>query len=165
MDDTDSKEKRRGPRGLRAVGETVPQITRRLFGRRGFADSGLIDDWNDVAGRAIAEVCRPEKLSFPRRAQRLDGTLTLRVAPGHATVVQHLEPQLIERVNAYLGYRAVAAIRLQQGPIAAGVQSAGAAPRADVAVPSRAATTGDDPLDTALTRLEQAVQNQRREGA
>jgi hypothetical protein len=45
----------------------------------------------------------------------MDGTLTLKVQSSQATRLQHLEPQLIERINGYFGYRAIARLRLLHG--------------------------------------------------
>ena len=39
------------------------------------------------------------------------------VAPGFALQIQHLEPVLVERINTFYGYRAVARLRLIQGPL------------------------------------------------
>jgi hypothetical protein len=44
--------------------------------------------------------------------------LRLRIARGGlATELQHLEPVLIERINGYFGYRAVARLRFVHGPL------------------------------------------------
>jgi hypothetical protein len=45
--------------------------------------------------------------------------LHLRVAPGFATEVQHLEPLIVERINSYYGFRAVGRLKLTQGPLPA----------------------------------------------
>ena len=45
------------------------------------------------------------------------GAQTLAQASGYALVIVHCEPQLIERVNAYLGYGAVARLKLTQGAL------------------------------------------------
>jgi hypothetical protein len=103
-------------RGLRALGATMPGLTRRALGRRGFAEGGLALDWAAIAGPQIAEIALPLKLAYAR-GERRDGTLHVKVASGFAPMLAHCEPQLIERVNAYLGHAAVARIRLVQGPM------------------------------------------------
>lgn len=40
----------------------------------------------------------------------------MRVAPGLAPEVQHRSPVIIERINGFFGYRAVARLVLVQGP-------------------------------------------------
>lgn len=103
--------------GLRALAMSLPRVTEKALGRRGFAEAGLLADWSSVVGSHLANLCAPCKLAFAKRGERRDGTLTLRVESGHGPTLQHLEPQLLERINAYFGYAAVARLRLQQGPL------------------------------------------------
>jgi len=111
--DGDMGERRQG---LRALGATLPALTRRALGRRGFAEGGLALDWAAVAGEEIAANTLPLKVSYPKGA-RERGTLHLKVAGGYAPILAHCEPLLIERVNAYLGYGAIERLRLSQGRI------------------------------------------------
>ncbi len=100
--------------GLRALAVSLPRVTQRAFGKRGFAEGGLAADWPGIVGAELAARCRPGKLAFARAAERRDGTLTLRVEAPFATEVQHMAPQIMERINGYFGYRAVARLRLKQ---------------------------------------------------
>ena len=101
-----------GPRPLAA---TVGSVARRSLGRRGFAEGGLIADWRAVVGPDLAASCWPDRLSFPP-GKKEDGTLRIRVAGGFATELQHLVPQVLERVNGHFGYRAIARISILQAP-------------------------------------------------
>ena len=100
--------------GLRALGTAMPALTRRALGRRGFAEGGLALDWAAIVGEDIAANTLPLKVSYQRGARR-GGTLHLKVASGYAPIVAHCEPQLLERVNAYLGFGAVERLKLTQG--------------------------------------------------
>ncbi len=155
--------RRRGG-GLRALAVSLPKVTGKAFGRGGLALSGLIADWPSIVGAELAAVTLPRNLD-----KRGEGTLTLRVASAHALAVQHLEPLVLERVNGYLGHRAVTRLFLQQGPIA------GAKPRARPAPPpltteqkaaleARVGTVEDDQLRDALKRLGRAVHQDRGTG-
>lgn len=106
-------EERRGR--LRAIAAEVPKIAGAALGKRGFAEAQLVAQWPAIIGESLAAGASPDRLSFPR-GERRDGTLHLRVAPGLALEVQHREPVLIERINAFFGYRAVARLALTQGP-------------------------------------------------
>ena len=105
--------------GLRAVAATLPKVTRRALGKRGFAEGGLATEWPSIVGEHIAARCLPRKLALARPGKRAEGALTLRVEPGFAIDLQHLSPLLIERINGYFGYRAIARLTLQQGPVRA----------------------------------------------
>ena len=107
-------EARRG--GTRSVAAMLPKITRPAFGKRGFVEAGVLTDWPVIVGPVLATETRPMKLSFPRSA-RSNGTLQIRVTGAYSTELQHLAPLVIERINRYFGYGAVARLTLSQGPI------------------------------------------------
>lgn len=102
---------------MRAIAASLPKVTGRAVGRRGLGEAGVIAHWAEIVGAELAAVCLPRRISYPRRDQRLDGALTLRVAPGHALSIQHLEPMILARINGHLGYAGVSRLKLQQGPI------------------------------------------------
>lgn len=103
---------------VRALASAVDQVTRPVFGRRGLADGAIVQNWAVIVGPQFAAVTAPETLAFPTGA-RHGGTLHLRVADGGiALQLQHLEPLLVERINSYFGYQAVARLRFKQGPVA-----------------------------------------------
>ena len=160
----DSGRSRRRAGGLRALAVSLPKVTGKAFGRGGLALSGLIADWPSIIGAELAAVTLPRKLD-----KRGEGVLTLRVAPAHALAVQHLEPLVLERVNGYLGHRAVTRLFLQQGPIAGAQPKARRAPppltaEQETALEARISTVGDDELRKALERLGRAVQQDRNTG-
>jgi hypothetical protein len=95
---------------------TLPKVTRRTLGRHGLAEGGLVTDWAAVVGATIAERSLPLRLSFTG-GERREGTLHVRVSGALALELQHLEPQVLERINGYFGYRAVARLRIHQGPV------------------------------------------------
>jgi hypothetical protein len=109
-------EERRGR--LRALAAEIPRIAGAVLGKHGFAEAQLVAQWPAIIGEDIARAASPERLSFPR-GERRDGTLHLRVAPAVALELQHREPVLLERINAFFGYRAVARLALRQAPPAA----------------------------------------------
>ncbi len=153
--------------GLRALAVSLPRVTKRLFGKRGFAEGGLAADWPGIVGAELASRCHPGKLAFARAAERREGTLTLRVEAPFATELQHLAPQLMERINGYFGYRAVARLRLQQVPPAPSAARPAPPPTVrgeDEAVLERRLDAVEDPdLRAALGRLGRAVSRDRPE--
>ncbi len=133
-----------GPRPLAA---SLGALSKRALGRRGFAEAGLITEWDAVVGPELAAASQPDRLTFPP-GRRDGGTLRLTVAGPVATELQHLEPVVIERINGYFGYRAVERILLAQGTVRAPARRTAA----DPASPARAV----DPA--ALTRLEASLE-------
>jgi hypothetical protein len=108
---------------LKAIAAQVPRMTREALKRRGHAFAAMVAEWPNIVGAEIASSCLPEKLSAPPpppkgvEAPRAAGTLSLRVGAGMAIELQHLAPQLIERINGFVGYRAVERLRFIQGPL------------------------------------------------
>ncbi len=106
------------PRGgpARPVAELVPQIGRAAFRRFGFVQSSVVTRWPEIVGERHAQVCSPESIRFPP-GEKIDGILQLVVLPAHAPLIQHVVPEIIERVNRFFGYRAVARVKLRQGAV------------------------------------------------
>lgn len=101
----------------KSLGQHVSKLTKRAFGRRGFADGVIIANWKSVIGDHLAELSEPERITYPQ-GKRAGGTLHLRIASGSIAVeLQHLEPLLIERINGHFGYKAVDKVRLIQAPL------------------------------------------------
>ena len=56
----------------------------------------------------------PEKVSYPK-GKRIDGTLHVKVAGGaFATLLEHRQKILLDRINTFLGYPAISSLRISQ---------------------------------------------------
>jgi len=106
------------PRGgpARQIADIVPQIGRAAFRRYGFVQSSVVTRWPEIVGETHARTCSPECIRFPP-GERTDGILELVVLPAHAPLIQHVIPEIIERVNRFFGYKAVARIKMRQGAV------------------------------------------------
>lgn len=106
------------PRGgeARAIADLMPTIGRTAFRRFGFVQSSVVSRWGEIVGPAHARHCAPESIRFPP-GEKADGILQLVVTPAHAPLIQHVIPEIIERVNQFFGYRAVARVKLRQGAV------------------------------------------------
>ncbi len=136
-----------GPRPLAAA---LGGVARRTLGRRGFAEGGLLADWTAVVGPELAASCWPDRLSFPP-GRKEGGVLRIRIAGGLATELQHLAPQVLERINGHFGYRAIDRISILQAP-----PDAPAAPRRPVPkrTGKRPGRSSDGDLAAVLSEIE-----------
>jgi hypothetical protein len=111
----------------KTVGSFVPGLTRKAFEKYGFSTASLITDWEKIAGSKFAAFTAPQRLKWPQlpgsrdaasddASSRPGATLLIKVDPAHALQTEDASRQIIDRINAYFGYRAVAEIRLIQAP-------------------------------------------------
>jgi hypothetical protein len=148
--------------GLTTAGATVARIARPLFRRRGFAEGAIITDWAAIVGAHLASIASPERLAF-ERDKRDQGTLMIRVASAFGPEVQHLSPQIIDKVNVHFGYPAVARLKILPGTMP---DTRKKRPAKKPAAPPPTAETlaelqsvADPELRTALERLAKALQS------
>ena len=146
----------------RPLRDLIGKIVGDSFARQGFASAELVTRWLEIAGAEIAAVSEPIKIQWPRPDDtgiRPPGTLVLRVDGPAAIEVQHLAGLICERVNRFLGWRAIERVALRQAPLrrispkAASKPDAAAAARLAASLPEIA----DDDLRAALARLGAAV--------
>ncbi len=125
------------PRGgeARQIADLMPAIGRTAFRRFGFVQSSVVTRWPEIVGAAHARHCMPESIRFPP-GEKADGILQLVVTPAHAPLIQHVVPDIIERVNRFFGYSAVARIKLRQGEVQAPGANPAARPSGTGAPPS-----------------------------
>ncbi|GAA0679720.1 hypothetical protein FHT00_003194 [Sphingomonas insulae] len=101
----------------RAVSELLPAIHGAAFKRFGFVQSALVTRWPEIVGTRWAAASNPESLRFPP-GKKADGVLTIVVRGAHAPMMQHIAPEIVERVNRFFGYAAVARLTIRQGEVA-----------------------------------------------
>lgn len=166
--------------GVRAVGSFLPGLTRKAFERYGFSTAALITDWSAIAGADLAACSAPERLKWPHRPERTEedvapgsapdakgrrgATLVLRVDGARAIDVQYKAAQIIERINAYFGYAAVAQLRIVQAPVGALSPAPPAARSAAEPPMQEVAHISDPALRDALARLGAGVRETARAG-
>lgn len=102
--------------GAKAIGDLTPEIGRTAFRRFGFVQSSVVTRWPEIVGPTHAKVCSPEAIRFPP-GERVEGILQLVVKPAHAPLIQQVSEEIMERVNRFFGYKAVARVKIRQGAV------------------------------------------------
>jgi hypothetical protein len=149
-------------RGPSKVSELLGGAAGAALRKYGFAEERLITHWQALLGEALGTRTLPVRLRFAH-GQRHGGTLFIRASGPTALEVQHLAPQIIERINGFFGYPAVAALRLEQGPVdrPARAKRVPEPPPAEVDDPMLEAVA-DEGLRQALARLQANLRARRK---
>jgi hypothetical protein len=137
---------------------------------RGFATTAILSEWPAIVGTELAQFTAPDRVVWPKRREgseepaqqrgrRDEGALlVLRVEGPRSIEVQHRSAQILERVNAYFGYRAVIEMRILQAPVMRKTARAPSAePPLDHGALPQSEAIRDEALRTALLRLGSAA--------
>jgi len=142
--------------------DLLSKVVGDAFTRQGFASAELVTRWPEIAGPEIAAHSEPVKIQWPHvtdATERPAGTLILRVEGPAAIEIQHLANLICERVNRFLGWRAVERLALRQAPLRRTPRQK--VPASDAAAAARIAAdmpeVADEELRDALGRLGAAV--------
>jgi hypothetical protein len=100
----------------RAVSELLPDVGGAAFRKFGFVQHSIVSRWREIVGERYARVSAPESIRFPQ-GKRADGVLHLLVSGAHAPMMQHIAPEIVERVNRFFGYGAVARLSIRHGDL------------------------------------------------
>jgi hypothetical protein len=150
----------------RPVGKPLRELLGKLvgdaFARQGFASAELVTRWDDIVGHEIAAHSEPIKLQWPRQTDSEDGeagTLVLRVEGPAAIEIQHLAGLICERVNRFLGWRAIGRLAFRQAPLRRRQARAARAmdPAATARIAENLSDIKDQELKEALARLGASI--------
>jgi hypothetical protein len=166
MDDKQRRALGRAAGAARPIGAYAAGALDASARARGFATTSLLSEWGTIVGAELAQFTMPDRVVWPKRrdeaqvadapkGHRVEGaTLVLRVEGPRAIEVQHRSGQILERVNAYFGYRAIAEMRILQAPVARKAPRRPAAePPIDPDVLPASVSVEDGSLRAALLRL------------
>jgi hypothetical protein len=161
---SNSGEKR--PRGARPVSQLAALVLEPVIARRAGMKIDLLAGWADIAGPLHAQYSRPEKILWPKQRGDDDpfepGVLVVACDGARAVLLQHEITQVIERVNVFFGFAAIARIKIVQKPVVqVGRQRRHGLPPVDAATSRRVddmvANVSDERLRKALAELGRGV--------
>lgn len=105
---------KRRAKGFARCADLAAPTLKQAGAKRGFAELRLLTEWRVIVGEALAGVCRPIKVSYKGRTTGLGATLHVAAEGARAPELTMQEPQIIERVNQFYGYRAVSRLVIDQ---------------------------------------------------
>jgi hypothetical protein len=152
-----------GKRQTHRLADVAGKYLADSFSRQGFTSVELVTHWEDIVGREVAVHAEPIKIQWPRHSDPDEpepATLVLRVQGPSAIEIQHMSDVILERVNRFLGYRAIGRLALRQAPLLRKPKRVAPVPIDPQAVGRIAAsltTIEDEGLRGALARLGAAI--------
>lgn len=97
------------------AGRGLRRLLKDLDEKFGQGPGALQARWREIVGIEIAKRTEPVKLTKPRGGG--PSALEIRVAGASAALIQHQAPEIVARVNLFLGAGTVNKLRIVQGPL------------------------------------------------
>ena len=102
------------------IGDSLGNVNRVFSNKYGKIEFLILSKWPQIVGSFFAEHSEPDKIS--RLTEDFDefdqpifkSFLNVRVSPAAAVEFQHYKNTIIEKINSFFGYKAIADLRLQQ---------------------------------------------------
>jgi hypothetical protein len=105
----------------RPLSDVASAILDPMLRRRAGISIAMVQSWEEIAGERLASSTRPERVLWPRRAHEDDpfapATLVIACEGMAALRLQHETGEIIQRINAFLGFAAIGRIRIVQKPV------------------------------------------------
>jgi hypothetical protein len=157
------------PRPPPPAGRALSGLVRELDAKFGKGASGLQVRWREVVGEQIARRTEPVKLVRGRNGG--PSALEIRVAGPAAALVQHQAPEILARVNMFLGEGRIDKLRIVQGPLRQQAIRDKLAPRRpapldaaqEAELAASLASFPDTPLKASLMKLGRGVMRGKRQ--
>ena len=104
--------RRKDNTGFKKTSNFLEDITRKVYGKKGFSQSKILINWTEIVGRDIAEKAKPSKVIFSDKNQM--ATLILTIFGPYGPEI-HAQNEIIkEKINQTYGYYAISKISLKQ---------------------------------------------------
>ncbi|MGN6585413.1 MAG: DUF721 domain-containing protein [Rhizobiaceae bacterium] len=148
------------------LSDVASEILDPVLRRRTGISVGLVQSWEEIAGERLAASTRPERILWPRRLHEDDpfapATLVIACEGMTALRVQHETGEIIQRINAFLGFAAIGRIKIVQKPVNSGVAKKRPAlrplsPSEENRISGTVEKIEDDGLRTSLANLGKTI--------
>ncbi len=103
----------RHSKDLESLGNIFIPIMKGVLSAEDFVEADIMLHWVDIIGQEFTAFCNPIKTRYnPKESMR---TLYIEVpVGGFALELQHKENYILEKINAYFGYKAVHKLNISQ---------------------------------------------------
>ena len=98
---------------FKKVGNSLPKIIDKNIKKKNFIEISLIKKWREIIGDDIAKFCWPIKIVFSE-INNSNGIIFLKTKRGKSMEIEFKNEEIIEKLNQYFGYKAIAKISVVQ---------------------------------------------------
>ena len=96
--------------GLRHLSKSLPTGLKTILKKGGHNYSTIINNWSDLVGKKIANVCYPKSIKNGKDLK--NGGLFLNVSHGDQILVEYSKKDILDKINAFFGYEFIKEVRL-----------------------------------------------------
>jgi len=98
---------------FKKIGNSLPKIVDKNIKEKNFIEISLIKKWREIIGDDIAKFCWPIKIVFSE-IKNSNGIIFLKTMRGRSMEIEFKNEEIIEKLNQYFGYKAIAKISVVQ---------------------------------------------------
>ena len=103
---------------IKKLSKLVEKVSKNALKEHPLLFKEIAIKWNIIVGQTISNRTIPSKITYNKFSkENVPGNLVIRTDPSFALELQHLQDKLLERINTFLGYKAIGSISLIQSPI------------------------------------------------
>src|SRR5258707_3535355 len=109
-----------GPITAKPLSVLLTDVFSDAYAKQGFAARELVTRWAEIAGPEISAHSEPLKIQWPRPVEgqpQEPAILVLRVEGPMALEIQHASDVVLERVNRFFGWSAVAGLAVREAAL------------------------------------------------
>lgn len=108
-------------RGFLPLADMTAPLLDPVLRRRAGLNIQLLECWPEIVGEDTAEMSQPLKILWPKRAQEgreFEPAVLVIACEGFAAMkIQHESGEIIQRINAFFGFAAIARLKIEQKPL------------------------------------------------
>ncbi len=96
--------------GMQSFNNIFAKMVENSFKKHGFINIRLLQDWPQIVGHEIAQICKPHQIL---KNHNQGGTLHLHTSnPAYSLIILTQKDRIIDNISTYFGYKAVSKIRI-----------------------------------------------------
>lgn len=100
--------------GFKNTSNFLASLTQKSLEKKGFSQSKLIMNWNEIVGLELSKHAKPLKISFPKNG--LGATLIVEIDGAFGPEIDLQRDTIKEKVNRVYGYTAISKITFRTSP-------------------------------------------------